>query len=306
MQFNIRDTLFITFVAVLAVVAFVAHNETKQLSMQINDVREDSKSLKSSVSAIESNLALSKSDQQLDFIRQVQIATEPATAGFETVRERYGKVDRADPRRRNVGFGAESEPESDKILIREVPEYHQTLETSITHWRINVPSGEPVYLRSGIGRNVDYLFESYDTVDWLTDTPFLDSNPYQIQLEPGINDLRILTTSSSLKVELQLGDQRLLVTKFDGKHSDLNESNPSRRHPLAFSLAKTDRVFGGANPDCWPTLPLKKLSFHDTTTDYVFRIWLSSNPNVEGFETFPVAAISVPQEQTTSEVTSDE
>ena len=134
MQFNIRDILLITFVAVLAVVAFIAHNKTKQLSIQINDVREDSKSLKSSVSAIESNLALSKSDQKLDFIRQVQIATEPATAGFESVRERYGKV----------------EPESDKIVIREVPEFHQTLKTSITHWRINVPSGEPVYRRSRI------------------------------------------------------------------------------------------------------------------------------------------------------------
>ena len=303
MQFNIRDILLITSVAVLAIVAFVAHSKTKQLSIQINDVREDSKSLKNSVSAIESNLALSKSDQKLDFIRQVQIATEHATAGFEKVRERYGKVEPESAVRMWMTNAVPVE-QNDEIVIREVPEYHQTLKTSITHWRINVPSGKPVYLRSGIGRNVDYRFGSYDTVDWLTDTPFLDSNPYQIQLESGINDLRILTTSSGLKVELQLGDQRLLVTKFDGKHSDLNESNRSARHPLAFSLGKIDSVSGRANLDYYQDL--KKISFSDTTTDYEFWIWLSSNPNVEGFETFPVAAVSVPQEQTPSEVTSDE
>ena len=293
LQFNIRDILLITFVAVLAVAAFVAHNKRKQLSIQINDVREDNKSLKSSVSAIESNLALSKSDQKLDFIRQVQIATEPATAGFEKVRERYGKV----------------EPESDKIVTRVVPEYHQTLETSITHWRISVPSEEPVYLRSGIGISAPYLsflVKQLDTVDWLTNTPFLDSGPYQIQLEPGINDLRILTTSSDLKVELQLGDQRLLVTKFDGKHSDLNESTPSVRYPRAFSLAKIKGGLNRGNQDWWPNEDLKKICFSDTMTDYEFWIWLSSNPNVERFETFPAAAVSVPQEQTTSEVTSDE
>ena len=273
MRFSIRDMLIMTFVVALVVMAFLGRSKTNRLSLQVSDARENVKPLRRSISNIEYRLA--ESQPRMDYIDQVEAAAESAIAGFETVRERYGKA----------------EPQPDKVVVRSVPAYHETLGTWTTHWRINVPSGKPVYLRTGVHTEANE--SNLDDVDWLSNTPFLDSNAYQIRLVPGINDLRILTTNLGSKLAIQLGDQQLLSTKFAGDHNGMGSSGPSGRDPLSYSLAKK-------------TQDLRRIRFGNDSPEYMYWIWLSSNPNAEGFKPFPAVPItSIDQEQAASEATDE-
>ena len=280
MRFSIGDMLIMSFVVALAVLALVGTSKAKRLTAQAANARENERALKRSVSFGE--MRLRKFGPKMDYIRQIQAAAEPAIAGFEAVRQRYCKV----------------EPVPNKVVIRSVPEYSKDLETSINRWRISVPSGQPVYLRSGIQRDLEHTEESkLDTVDWLTETPFQDSNAYEIQLEPGIIDLWMLTSILGSRLELRLGDQQLLSTVFDDDHSSRAWSGPSAREPLSFSLAEK-------------TKNMIRLNFGGDSPRYEYWIWFSSKPIEDGYKPFPLKPIvpiaSIDPDQKTAEATADE
>ena len=219
---------------------------------------------------------------KMDYIRQVQSAVEPAIAGFQSVRERYGKVD----------------PEPNKVVVRSVPEYVENeSQMYIEHWRISVPSGKPVYLRSGIRTESNNRGDSnLDRYKWLKDSPFTDSNSYEIQLEPGIVDLWMFTrnSESNVQVQLQLGDQQLVSTVFTDDYSGRSWSGPSGRVPFSFSLKKRN-------------VSLIKFSLGSDSPRHEYWIWLSSKPDVEGFKPFPVIPMAqFTQVQESFKATADE
>ena len=280
MRFSIGDMLITTLVVALTVLAFLKNSETQGLIAKVNDARENVTSLKKSVRF--SEMRLSQYGPKMDYIRQLQLAVEPAIANFETVRDRYGKV----------------EPEPKKVVVRSVPEYKKNNDqTYVGHWRISVPSEQPVYLRSGIRtKDNDGSDFNLDNCQWLKDSAFLDTNAYEIQLEPGINDFWMFTTKSDASVELrlQLGDQQLLSTEFTGNTNGRSWSGPSGRTPFSFSLAKRNTS-------------LMEFSFYSDSPRYNFWIWFSSNPNAEGFMPFPVTSKAlIVGEQKTLEATADE
>ena len=254
-----------TFVVALTVLAFLEYGKTKRLSAQVNEADKNVEELKRSIKFSEMRLA--QYGPKMDYNHQIQLAVEPAIAEFEKVRERYGKVD----------------PKPDKVVVRSVPEYRENdKQTYIQHWRISVPTGRPVFLRSGIRTEInDGADSNLDSYRWLKNTPYRDSNAYEIRLKPGINDLWMSTadliTENSLK--LQLGDQQLLSTEYTAESKSRSWSGPSGRKPYSFSLAKKNKS-------------LIEIRFGSEAPRYTYWIWLSSNANADEFEPFPAMPMS--------------
>ena len=267
MKFEIRDLLIATALIALSSLAFRFYREGHIKSREIAAARQELAQKKSDLRVNE--IRIEGAAAKFDYYRQVDSIHQAATQAFEKLKPKYSVV----------------QPKHGKISYRYLPTLIDNAGQSKVHYRISVPAQSPVFLRWGVTQ-AQPPESSLDQHDWLPAERVNSWKPGELQLEPGLHDLVIITNRNALItnrdfdgdtawIEVRLNDSVVINadTTLEGQRVGSRWTAPREQHDFSF-----DKVGAKKYPKLAHELGSIDFRTSDDQPARKFFFWLSGTP----------------------------
>jgi len=259
-KFEIRDILIATALIALSLVAFRFYWEGHKKIREIATARQELAQRKSDLRVNE--IRIEGASGKFDYYRQVDSIHQAATQAFEKLKPKYSVV----------------ETKPGKISCRYLPTLIDQAGQSKAHYRISVPNQFSVFLRWGVTQ-AHPSESSLDQHDWLPAKRVDSWKPGEVQLEPGLHDIVIITNrdfdGDTAWIEARLDDS--IVIKADptleGQSVGSRWTAPREQHDFSF-----DKVGSKKYPKLAQELGSVDFRSSDDQPAREFFFWLSGTP----------------------------
>ena len=272
LKFEIRDLLIATALIALSSLAFRFYREGHIKSREIAAARQELAQKKSDLRVNE--IRIEGAAAKFDYYRQVDSIHQAATQAFEKLKPKYSVV----------------QPKHGKISYRYLPTLIDNAGQSKVHYRISVPAQSPVFLRWGVTQ-AQPPESSLDQHDWLPAERVNSWKPGELQLEPGLHDIAIITNRDSIItnrdfdgdtawIEVRLNDSVVINadTTLEGQRAGSSWMSPRNQRDFSF-----DKVGSKKHPNLSQLLGSIDFRSSDDQPDREFFLWLSGTPMPDVF-----------------------
>jgi len=207
---------------------------------------------------------------KFDYYRQIDSIHQSAAKAFEKLKPKYSVV----------------EAKPGKISLRYLPTLIDQTGQTKAHYRISVPAQSPVFLRWGVAQGQSPE-SSLDQHDWLPADRVNSWKPSEVQLEPGLHDLVIITHRESSDgdaawIEVQLDDSVVIKadTSKEGRNAGGESWTAPREQQVDFSL---DKPGSKKHPKLSQELGSIRLRSSSDQLRFEVTFWLSGTPMPDAF-----------------------
>jgi len=248
--------------------AYHSYQQGNRRTQEIEAAKQDMASKKSELRGKER--LIEGATAKFDYYRQVDSIHQAATQAFKKLKLKYSVV----------------ETKPGKISCRYLPTLIDQAGQSKVHYRISVPNQSPVFLRWGVTQGQPSE-SSLDQHDWLPAKRVNSWKPGEVQLEPGLHDLVIITNRNALItnrdfdvdtawIEVRLDDSVVIKadTTLEGQSVSSNWTAP-REEQQDFSF---DKVGSRKYPKLAHELGSIDFRSSDDQPAREFFFWLSGTP----------------------------
>lgn len=271
MRFSIRALLALTFLAVLVMLVWRTARETTRNQEHLTRLQKEIKDLELNVRLNEPALhqAILRSRHEFDSVRELR---QRSIEHYESLRQKYSGIET---------------PEAGVLAIRTIPSLQTGAVQPPITFRIWVPEDRAVWLKFGVhqaDRSVQSSRESEKADDLLTNSPFEDSGPFELQMPPGDQMLEIGTEPAgegAVPLTITLNDNVLLRSAFVS--SEATGANAS------YISGRSQINFGKNQPLPWLLTGRMNLGYYTSGEEpiltHAFSLWLSNQSG--SFANFP-------------------
>lgn len=272
LRFSIREMLALTFLAVLAMLVWRSWRDAQFDQARLETLRNEVASLEATARVDHPAVHQAMLNTRDEF-EPLQAMRQRAVEHFDLLLRKYSTID---------------PPPADTLALRIIPTLQVGRDPAPVIYRLVVPTQRPVWLKIGVSVAQDKSGSSSAELDedrvWLHESPLSLSGPFELQLKPGDQRLKIYIGSadeSSMPVQVMLNDQVLLDAVFAA-------SDPAHKS-VVWASPKTQVNYGPHQPlEHFFSVHLEGL--HPTSqaappVKYELNLWLSDRPS--GFSRFP-------------------